>query len=64
MKLLNAIDRGEDFSVISFAKKEGISLRTIENYIRFLKDNNLIYFEGAPRTGRYKVTDKYKKLKI
>ncbi len=64
LKLLNAIDKEDDFSVVSFIKRENIALRTIENYIRFLKDNNLIYFEGAPKTGRYKVTEKYKKLKI
>lgn len=44
-------------------KKEGITLRTIENYIKFLKDNNLISFKGVRKTGRYKVTEKYKKLK-
>ena len=64
LKLLSSIDREEEFSVMSFAKREGITLRTTANYIKFLKDNNLIYFEGAPKTGRYKVTEKYKKLKI
>ena len=62
MKLLSSIDEGA-FSVASFSKREGITLRTIENYIKFLKDNELIYFEGAPKTGRYKITKKYKKLK-
>ena len=55
LKLLISIDREKEFSVVSFAKKEGITLRTIENYIKFLKNNNLIYFEGARKTGRYKV---------
>ena len=64
LKLLSSIDKEEEFSVMSFAKREGITLRTTANYIKFLKDNNLIYFEGAPKTGRYKVTKKYKKLKI
>ena len=63
LKLLIAIKRG-DFSAVSFAKREGITLRTIENYIRFLKSNDLIYFEGAPKTGRYKITERYKKLKL
>ena len=63
LKLLSSIDKEEEFSAVSFAKREGITPRTIENYIRFLKDNNLIYFEGAPKTGRYKVTKKYEKLK-
>ena len=62
LKLLNAVEKG-DFSVVSFAKREGITLRTIENYIKFLKTGNLIYFEGAPKTGTYKVTEKYRKLK-
>ena len=64
LKLLSSIDKEEEFSVMSFAKREDITLRTTANYIKFLKDNNLIYFEGAPKTGRYKVTEKYKKLKI
>jgi len=63
LKLLTAINK-EEFSVVSFAKKEGIALRTIESYIKFLKDNNLIYFEGARKTGGYRVTEKYKKLKF
>ena len=63
LKLLDSIDKGKEFSSVSFAEKEGITLRTIENYIKFLKDNNLISFEGARKTGRYKVTEKYKKLK-
>ena len=64
IKLLSSIDKGEGFSAVSFAKKEGTTLRTIENYLKFLKDKELIYFEGARKTGRYKVTEKYKKLKI
>ena len=62
LKLLSSIDSGE-FPGAYFAKKEGTTLRTIENYLKFLKDNDLIYFEGAPKTGRYKVTKKYKNLK-
>ena len=57
LKLLNSIDRGV-FSVISFAKQERTTLRTVENYLKFLKNNELIYFEGAPKTGKYKVTEK------
>ena len=63
LKLLASIEEGEDFSAISFSKKLGTTLRTIELYLKFLKDNDLIYFEGARKTGRYKVTGKYKKLK-
>ena len=63
LKLLSFIDKGENFSSVSFAKKEGITLRTIENYLKFLKNHNLIYFEGPRKTGRYKVTEKYKKFK-
>ncbi len=62
LKLLVSIDNRE-FSPAYFANKEGVALRTIENYLKFLKDNDLIYFEGAPKTGHYKVTKKYKKLK-
>ena len=60
LKLLTIIDK-ENFSLASFAKNEGIAFRTIQNYIKFLKDNNLIYFEGARKTGRYKLTEKYRK---
>ena len=63
LKLLVAIEK-EEFLSTSFAKKEGITLRTVENYIKFLKDNKFIYFEGARKTGEYKVAEKYKKLKF
>ena len=63
LKLLNAIDKEKEFSPVSFAKQEGFTLRTVENYIKFLKDNHLIYFKGARKTGKYNVTEKYKKLK-
>ena len=64
LKLLDSIDKGKEFSAVSFAKKESITSRTIENYIKVLKDNNLISFEGARKTVRYKVTEKYKKLPL
>ena len=72
VKMLVSIEKGS-FSVDTFAnnsssidtlaKDFGITVRTLERDLKFLKEMGLIYFEGATKTGRYKVTEKYKKLK-
>ncbi len=38
-------------------------LGTLDRNIILLKDNNLISFKGSKKAGRYKITDKYKKIK-
>ena len=42
---------------------ESITLRTVERDILLLKDKKFIFFEGHPKSGKYQVTEKYKKLK-
>lgn len=36
----------------------GKSISTIERYLKILKENNLVEFIGAPKTGGYRVTKK------
>ncbi len=62
LKTLDFIEKNR-FSVKSFAEIYELTPRAIENDIDFLKGHKLIVFEGSPKTGKYKVTDKYKKLK-
>ena len=61
LKILYFIENG-DFSRSSFAETEGTSLRTVQTDINFLKDEGFICYEGATKAGKYKVTEKYKKL--
>ena len=61
LKILDSIEVG-GFSRNSFAKAEGASLKTVQRDINFLKDEGLICYEGATKAGKYKVTEKYKKL--
>ena len=51
------------FSNTEFAKKRGITLRSVYRHIQLLKEGGLIYLEGSRKTGKYKITKKYKKLK-
>ena len=61
LQILIYIEEGT-FSQSSFSKKFHIPLRTVERNVKLLKQHNLISFEGSPRTGKYKITRKYKKL--
>ena len=61
LKILDSIEVG-GFSRNSFAKAESASLKTVQRDINFLKDEGLICYEGATKAGKYKVTEKYKKL--
>lgn len=45
-------------SLASIVKK---SIPTTARYIKVLKDNNIINFEGAPKTGGYHLTERVKK---
>ena len=62
LKILDHIENN-DFSKQSYSKDNHMSLRTLERDIKLLKRNNLISFEGYSRSGKYKVTRKYKQLK-
>jgi ATP-dependent DNA helicase RecG len=45
-----------------FAARFGISKRMIEKDISFLRRKGLIVFEGAPKTGKYVLTQKGKNM--
>ena len=51
------------FEKQSFVKNYNIALRTLNRDITFLKEHNLISFEGSRKTGKYKLTEKYRQLK-
>jgi len=57
LKLLDSL-REENFSVASFAKEQGTSLRTVERDIELLRVHGLIALEGARKKGNYKLTKK------
>ncbi len=61
-KILRSIEDGS-FSVESFSKGLQISSRSVEKDIRFLKQHDFIEFEGSRKFGKYKLTEKYRKLK-
>ena len=62
LQILNHIEKS-NFSRVSFAKSYNIALRTLNRQLACLKQNNFIAFEGSKRSGKYTVTEKYKKLK-
>ena len=62
LKILNSIET-KDFSAISFSKRENVNPRTVERDIQFLRDKKFIFFKGHSKSGKYQVTEKYKKLK-
>lgn len=57
LKLLDSISAGT-FHKPSFASSEGVSQRAIERDLKYLREQGLIVFEGATKTGRYRVTSK------
>ena len=61
-KILQSIEYGK-FSKGSLSKELKVSSRSVEKDIRFLKQHQIIQFEGSPKYGKYKVTEKYIKLK-
>ena len=62
LQILNSIEN-DNFSKLSFSKNHNIALRTLERDIKLLTKHKFIYFKGARKTGKYKITEKYKKLK-
>ena len=62
LQVLDSIEK-DIFEKQSFVKNYNIALRTLNRDITFLKDNDLILFEGSRKTGKYKLTEKYRKLK-
>ena len=62
LKILHHIETN-NFSKQSYSENNRIALRTLERDIKLLKQHELISFEGHSKTGKYKITRKYKKLK-
>ncbi|ATZ61316.2 MAG: ATP-binding protein [Methanosarcinales archaeon Met12] len=52
----------EQVNISQLAVMTGISKRTLERDIALLKDKGFTEFEGAPKTGRYVLTEKGKKI--
>lgn len=50
------------FSVKNLADKNEVSVRTVREDIRDLKDFGLIEFKGPPKTGKYILTENGKEL--
>ena len=62
LQILHHIEE-ETFSKLSFSKNYNVALRTLDRSITLLKKHKLILFKGPPKSGRYKITNRYKKLK-
>ena len=63
LKILHHIETN-NFSKQSYSKDNQVALRTLNRDITLLKKHKFISFEGSKKTGKYKVTKKYKKLKV
>ena len=62
VSILLGLYGGQPFNTPNLSEKFDIGTRTIEKDLSFLKSNNLIFFEGAAKTGKYTLTDKARKL--
>ena len=62
LQILNHIER-DDFFKESFVKSYNVAMRTLNRQLTVLKNHSLIVFEGPKKTGKYKVTKKYKRFK-
>ena len=62
LKILDLIE-SNDFSIEHFMRKQRIARRTLLRHLKLLKDKGFIFTEGSTKATKYKVTEKYKKLK-
>ena len=62
IKILRSIEIGI-LNIDSLSKTLGVSSRNIEKDIELLKKQGFIQFKGSRKTGKYKSTEKYRKLK-
>ena len=62
LQILNHIEN-KKFYRLSFAENHKIVLRTLDRDITLLKKHKFIVFEGSAKSGKYKITEKYKNLK-
>ena len=56
------LHEGKSLDITELAEKHKISKRMIEKDMEFLRKEELIIFEGPPKTGRYVLTENGKKL--
>ncbi len=62
LQMLDHIEK-DSFFKKSFVKSYNVAMRTLNRRLTILKNHSLIVFEGSKKTGKYKVTEKYKQLK-
>jgi ATP-dependent DNA helicase RecG len=62
VKILETLHKGESLAAVQISKMFHVSTRTIEKDIKLLRENELITFMGAPKTGRYELTTRGKKV--
>ena len=62
LKILDLIE-SNDFSIEHFMRKQRIARRTLLRHLKLLKDKGFIFTEGSTKATKYKVTEKYKRLK-
>lgn len=60
--ILFKLAMNKSFDVENFADEKDVSVRTVREDIRDLKDFGLIEFKGPPKTGKYILTEKGKEL--
>ena len=53
VSILNLFINEEGMKLKDIAFKTGRSAKTIERYLKILKDLSLIEFRGSPRSGKY-----------
>lgn len=57
-RILSSI-KNDSFSKPRFSESENVGIRTIEEDLKYLRNNGLAIFEGATKTGKYRVTKEY-----
>jgi ATP-dependent DNA helicase RecG len=62
VKILETLYKGEVLVDTQIAQRFQVSIRTVENDIKFLRENGIITFVGPPKTGRYELTTRGKSV--
>lgn len=62
VKILETLHKGESLAAVQISKMFHVSTRTVEKDIKLLRENELIIFMGAPKTGRYVLTARGKEI--
>lgn len=61
-KMLEMLFEDQSFTKLHVARSFKVASRTIASDIKFLRSNELVEFVGNPRTGRFIITEKGKKM--